>query len=253
MDDDQALRLEARGAGLARLLETHRAELEEPGPRPSGWCPVLPATCTCTTSRRMFSAPCRGASMTELAYLTLAEASSRMRRKELSPVDYTRALLDRIDAHDAGFNAFLLRTPEMALRQARQAEADIQAGNWRGPLHGIPYGLKDIIDVEGLPTTGHSRILADNLARADAVVTQKLRAAGPCCWASCRRTSSRSAGRASICPGRPRGTRGIGITFPEGRRAAPGRPWPPASSPLPWGPTRAAPCATPHRCAASSA
>ena len=126
----------------------------------------------------MFSAPCRGARMTELAYLTLAEASSRMRRKELSPVDYTRALLDRIDAHDGGFNTFLLRTPELALRQAREAEADIQAGNWRGPLHGIPFGLKDIIDVEGLPTTGHSRILADNLARADAAVTQKLRAAG---------------------------------------------------------------------------
>ena len=116
--------------------------------------------------------------MTELAYLTLAEASTRLRRKELSPVEYTQELLERIHTHDAGFNTFLLQTPELALRQARQAEADIQAGNWRGPLHGIPYGLKDIIDVEGLPTTGHSRILADNLARADAFVAQRLRAAG---------------------------------------------------------------------------
>ena len=116
--------------------------------------------------------------MTELAYLTLAEASTRLRRKELSPVEYTQELLERIHTHDARFNTFLLQTPELALRQARQAEADIQAGNWRGPLHGIPYGLKDIIDVEGLPTTGHSRILADNLARADAFVAQRLRAAG---------------------------------------------------------------------------
>ena len=116
--------------------------------------------------------------MTELAYLTLAQASERIRRKELSPVDYTQALLRRIDAHDAKFNAFLRQTPEIALQQARQAEADIQAGNWRGPLHGIPYGLKDIIDVEGIPTTGHSKILADNLARTDAFVTQRLRAAG---------------------------------------------------------------------------
>ena len=66
----------------------------------------------------------------------------------------------------------------MALQQAKQAEADIEAGNWRGPLHGIPYGLKDIIDVEGVPTTGHSKILADNLARTDAFVTQRLKAAG---------------------------------------------------------------------------
>ena len=116
--------------------------------------------------------------MTELAYLTLAEASARIRRKELSPVEYTQALLDRIHTHEARFNTFLLQTPEIAQQQARQAEADIQAGNWRGPLHGIPYGLKDIIDVEGLPTTGHSRILADNLARADAFVAQRLRAAG---------------------------------------------------------------------------
>ena len=116
--------------------------------------------------------------MTELAYLTLAEASTRIRRKELSPVEYTQELLERIHTHDARFNTFLLQTPELALQQARQAEADIQAGNWRGPLHGVPYGLKDIIDVEGMPTTGHSRILADNLARTDAFVTQKLRAAG---------------------------------------------------------------------------
>ena len=116
--------------------------------------------------------------MPELAYLTLAEASARIRRKELSPVEYTQELLERIHTHDARFNTFLLQTPELALQQARQAEADIQAGNWRGPLHGIPYGLKEIIDVEGVPTTGHSRILADNLARADAFVAQRLRAAG---------------------------------------------------------------------------
>lgn len=116
--------------------------------------------------------------MTELAYLTLAEASRRIRRRELSPVEYTRELLELIDAHDARFNTFLLHTPELALQQARQAESEIQAGNWRGSLHGIPYGLKDIIDVEGLPTTGHSRILADNLARRDAFVTQRLCAAG---------------------------------------------------------------------------
>ncbi len=116
--------------------------------------------------------------MSELAYLSLAEAAERIRTKDLSPVEYTQDLIGRIDAHDATFNAFLRQTPELALEHAKQAEAAIQAGNWQGPLHGMPVGLKDIIDVRGIPTTGHSRILADNVAQANAVVTQRLRDAG---------------------------------------------------------------------------
>jgi aspartyl-tRNA(Asn)/glutamyl-tRNA(Gln) amidotransferase subunit A len=116
--------------------------------------------------------------MTDLAYLTIAEASQHLRRRDLSPVEYTRALLDRIEAHDGRFNAFLRLTPELALQQAKQAEDDIQAGRWRGPMHGVPYGLKDIIDVTGLPTTGHSKILADNVATNDAFVTRQFRHAG---------------------------------------------------------------------------
>jgi aspartyl-tRNA(Asn)/glutamyl-tRNA(Gln) amidotransferase subunit A len=116
--------------------------------------------------------------MTDLAYLTLADAAARLRQKDLSPVEYTQALLERIDTYDPKFNAFLRQTPEFALQDAKRAEAEIQAGHWRGPLHGVPFGLKDIIDVEGLPTTGHSKILADNLARSDAFVTRRLKQAG---------------------------------------------------------------------------
>jgi aspartyl-tRNA(Asn)/glutamyl-tRNA(Gln) amidotransferase subunit A len=116
--------------------------------------------------------------MTDYAYLTLAEASVQIRQKALSPVEYLRALLERIETYDARYNAFLRQMPEHAMQQARQAEAEIMAGTWRGPLHGVPYGLKDIIDVAGIPTTAHSRILADNLASTDAVVTQRLQAAG---------------------------------------------------------------------------
>jgi aspartyl-tRNA(Asn)/glutamyl-tRNA(Gln) amidotransferase subunit A len=117
-------------------------------------------------------------SMADYAYLTLADAAVQIRRKEISPVEYLRALLERIDTYDAHYDAFLRQTPDMAMRQARQAETEIMAGNWRGPLHGVPYGLKDIIDVAGIPTTAHSKILADNLARTDAVVAQRLKAAG---------------------------------------------------------------------------
>ncbi|MFZ9529876.1 MAG: amidase, partial [Burkholderiales bacterium] len=116
--------------------------------------------------------------MSDLAWLTIAEASALIRDKKLSPVEWTQALIARIERHDGRLNAFLRFTPEIALADARRAEAEISAGNWRGPLHGVPYGLKDIIDYAGLPTTAHSAILKDNIATADACVTQRLRAAG---------------------------------------------------------------------------
>lgn len=116
--------------------------------------------------------------MTDLAWLTVAEAAELLRAKRLSPVEYTKALIARIERHDGKLNAFLRFTPEIALEDARRAEAEIARGGWRGPLHGVPYGLKDIIDYTGLPTTGHSKILEDNIAVADAHVTAKLKAAG---------------------------------------------------------------------------
>ena len=114
----------------------------------------------------------------DLAYLGLAEAAELIRTRKLSPVEYTNALLTRIERHDAKYNAFVALTPERALTAARAAEAEIAAGRWRGPFHGMPYALKDIIDVEGLPTTAHSKILIDNVARRHAAVTERLEAAG---------------------------------------------------------------------------
>ena len=114
----------------------------------------------------------------ELAYLSLAEAAELIRAKKLSPVEYATALLARIERHDGKYNAFIALTPERALKAARAAEAEITAGRWRGPFHGVPYALKDIIDVEGLATTAHSQILKGNIARRHAVVTERLEAAG---------------------------------------------------------------------------
>jgi len=116
--------------------------------------------------------------MSEPAFLGITEASALIRARKLSPVELTTALLARIDRLDRSFNAFIRPLPERALKVARQAEAEIAAGCWRGAFHGIPYALKDIIDVEGLPTTAHSKLLADNLATADAAVTARLEAAG---------------------------------------------------------------------------
>jgi aspartyl-tRNA(Asn)/glutamyl-tRNA(Gln) amidotransferase subunit A len=114
----------------------------------------------------------------DLAYLGLAEAAELIRTRKLSPVEYVTALLARIGRHDGNYSAFIALTPERALTAARAAEAEIAAGRWRGPFHGMPYALKDIIDVEGLPTTAHSKILTGNIARRHAVVTERLEAAG---------------------------------------------------------------------------
>ena len=113
-----------------------------------------------------------------LAWLTLAEAGRRFRSGELSPVDLVRALLARIERLDGRCHAFLRLMPEAALAQASAAEAEIRAGRSRGPLHGIPYALKDLVDVAGVPTTCNSKILADNVARADAALVRRLREAG---------------------------------------------------------------------------
>jgi aspartyl-tRNA(Asn)/glutamyl-tRNA(Gln) amidotransferase subunit A len=114
----------------------------------------------------------------DLHWLTATEASRAFAAKRLSPVELTEALLARIARLDPKVNAFIRLDAEAARAAARAAEAEITAGRIRGPLHGVPVGIKDIIDVAGLPTTGHSKILVDNIASADAVVVAKLRQAG---------------------------------------------------------------------------
>ena len=115
---------------------------------------------------------------TALHDLTLAEAAALIRARKLSPVEYTRALLARTDALEPQLNAYITRTSEAALEAARAAEAEIARGNWRGPLHGIPFAVKDIYDTAGVLTSGHSRTCIDRVPAKDATAVAKLRAAG---------------------------------------------------------------------------
>ena len=116
--------------------------------------------------------------MTTPHWLSAAEIAKAFAAKTLSPVELVTALLARIEALDPRLNAFIRLDAEGALLAAAQAEKELAAGRSRGPLHGIPVGIKDIIDVAGLPTTAHSKILVDNISEADAPVIQKLRQAG---------------------------------------------------------------------------
>src|SRR5512139_1093317 len=113
-----------------------------------------------------------------LDFVTLTEAARWIAARELSPVDLVEAKLARIGTLDPQVNAFITLTGERALRQARAAEAEIAAGNYRGPLHGIPFGLKDIYATAGILTSGHSRVSIDNIPDEDAAVTTRLYAAG---------------------------------------------------------------------------
>jgi len=116
--------------------------------------------------------------MKALHDLTLAEASAAIAAKSLSPVEYVDGLLARIDATDPKLNAFITRRYDATRKAAAEAEAEIARTGPRSALHGIPLGIKDIIDVEGFATTCHSKLRLDHMATADADVIGLLRAAG---------------------------------------------------------------------------
>lgn len=110
--------------------------------------------------------------------LSLAEASELLRRKEVSSIDLTTACLARIDELNPTINAFITVLHQSALAQARQADDEIHAGNWRGPLHGIPIGLKDLIDTAGVKTTCGSALFANRVPTEDAEIVRRLQDAG---------------------------------------------------------------------------
>jgi aspartyl-tRNA(Asn)/glutamyl-tRNA(Gln) amidotransferase subunit A len=114
----------------------------------------------------------------DLHHLSIAETARLIQSGKLSPVELTQALLARIGRLDHRVNAFITLTAERALAAARTAEQEIQSGQYRGPLHGIPFGLKDIYNTAGLLTSGGSAVCADNVPAQDASTTRKLLEAG---------------------------------------------------------------------------
>ncbi len=116
--------------------------------------------------------------MTDLHFLTIAQASAQIRARTLSPVELTQAFLARVKQLDGSLNSHLLVLEEQALADAKQAEAEIGSGRWRGPLHGIPIGLKDIYNTAGIRTTGHSALFKDHVPTEDAFTVGLLRQAG---------------------------------------------------------------------------
>src|SRR5215472_5633500 len=108
----------------------------------------------------------------------VAALAQKLRTKEISPVELTAAYLDRIEAVDERVNSYITVTHDAARAMARMAEAEIAAGKWRGPFHGIPIGLKDLCYTKGILTTGGSKILSGFVPDFDSTVWTRLSAAG---------------------------------------------------------------------------
>ncbi len=115
---------------------------------------------------------------TDLCYLTIREAGELLKSGKLSPVELTRAFLDRIDATDDKLHSFITVLAEEALAEARTAEADILRGNYKGPLHGTNFALKDLYDTAGIRTTAGSKVDTDRVPVEDSTCAARLKAAG---------------------------------------------------------------------------
>jgi aspartyl-tRNA(Asn)/glutamyl-tRNA(Gln) amidotransferase subunit A len=114
----------------------------------------------------------------DIPFLSAAALGELIRTKEISPIEATTAYLDRIDAVDGQLHSYITVCRDAALHTAREAEQAIARGEWRGPLHGVPFAVKDQFWTQGIRTTGGSRLLSDFIPSEDATVVARLRAAG---------------------------------------------------------------------------
>lgn len=116
--------------------------------------------------------------MTDLHYQSLLDVSAKIRGGQVSSVQVTQTLLDRIERLDGPLNSFIKVLPETALAEAAQADREIGSGQWRGPLHGIPIGIKDLLFTKGLPTSAGMRIHREFTPGYDATAVARLKRAG---------------------------------------------------------------------------
>lgn len=114
----------------------------------------------------------------DIAFLSIAELGAKLRSKAVSPVELATHFLDRLEKHGPGLGALVTLTRERALAEAREAEKELRSGKVRGPLHGIPYGLKDLVATKGIPTTWGAEPYRNQVFDFDATAATKLREAG---------------------------------------------------------------------------
>jgi len=129
-------------------------------------------------SPQLTTSPASKANRGSLHYASLTEIARLIESKEISPVELTQMMLDRIDAVDVRLHSYATVMASHALAAARAAEREIQSGSYRGPLHGVPIAVKDLCYTKGVRTMGGLKVLADFVPDHDATVVSKLEAAG---------------------------------------------------------------------------
>ena len=115
---------------------------------------------------------------TPLHFITITEVAERIASKQVSPVDVTSVMLTRIEQLDGRLNSYATVIPEQAMAAAQKAEQEINAGTYRGPLHGVPIAVKDLCFTKGVRTMGAAKVLTDHIPTFDGTVIAKLEAAG---------------------------------------------------------------------------
>jgi aspartyl-tRNA(Asn)/glutamyl-tRNA(Gln) amidotransferase subunit A len=114
----------------------------------------------------------------DFSLFSISQLSELIRARKISPVEVTRATLERIDKLNAALNTYITVTADLAMRSAQDAESEIQRNHWRGALHGIPIALKDLFDTAGVRTTAASALFKNRIPDQDAEVVRRLKAAG---------------------------------------------------------------------------
>ena len=182
-DAERAMMLDGLKTQEGRIRALHKIALSNSvspaivfDPMPAGKFPPLnPKRPMVRSSVAARSLP---ASEEEIAFLPVTELSELIRRRRLKPTRLTEIYLNRIRKYDPVLRAVITLTEERALAQAKQADADIARGNYRGPLHGIPWGAKDLLAVKGYKTTWGAGPFKDQVIDEDATVVQRLDRAG---------------------------------------------------------------------------
>jgi len=130
------------------------------------------------SATRAFDVAAQGNRPEDRTFVTISDLSELIRTRKVSPVEITRAVLERIDRLNPLLNAYITVIADLAMKSAQEAESEIQRNHWRGPLHGVPIAVKDLFDTAGVRTTAGSALFKNRVPEQDAEVIRRLKAAG---------------------------------------------------------------------------
>lgn len=180
---ERALMIDSLKDQEARIEALHKIPLDNSVAPAIVFNPVLPGRTVPTGPRRApvrsrVAVPSLSANLNDLAFLPVTQLSELIRTRKVTPTQLTQMYLARLKKYDPQLKCVVTLTEERALKQAAAADAEIASGKYRGPLHGIPWGAKDLLSVKGYKTTWGAGPFRDQVLDRDATVVQRLDAAG---------------------------------------------------------------------------